>query len=199
LKLVEGDSVSEIAGNKAYTQDVINLLGQRLFTTMADQLFRFHTIHGDPHAGNFAFRPDGTLIMYDFGCVKELKPEIVDAYRKTLISSLNEDYEALDHYLIALGVRVADKPAVDEGYYAMWRDIFIQPFDSREHQYNFAEANLHKLVASKASSVFKYLDSFNPPVESLFIDRMIAGHYWLMKNLGVHAAFRVELEKYLDL
>jgi predicted unusual protein kinase regulating ubiquinone biosynthesis (AarF/ABC1/UbiB family) len=34
---------------------------------MADQLFRLSkAIHGDPHAGNFAFRPDGTLIIYDF-------------------------------------------------------------------------------------------------------------------------------------
>jgi predicted unusual protein kinase regulating ubiquinone biosynthesis (AarF/ABC1/UbiB family) len=197
LKLVEGDHISQILNNKAYTQETINLLGQRLFRTMADQLFKFNSIHGDPHAGNFAFRPDGTLIVYDFGCVKDLKPEIVEAYKATLISALDEDYEALDRHLIDLGVRVADKPAIDEGYYAMWRDIFIRPFNSTEHPYNYAEANLHKLVASKASSVFQYLDSFRPPVDSLFIDRMIAGHYWLMKNLGVQAAFRSELESYL--
>ena len=28
---------------------------------MADQLFQFQCIHGDPHAGNFAYRPDGTI------------------------------------------------------------------------------------------------------------------------------------------
>ena len=26
---------------------------------------------------------------------------------------------------------------------------------------------------------------------------MIAGHYWMLKRLGVQAAFRTELEKYL--
>ncbi|WP_210404934.1 AarF/ABC1/UbiB kinase family protein [Hahella sp. CCB-MM4] len=198
MECVEGDHISDVT-TENYSQDTINLIGQRLFRTMADQLFKFQAIHGDPHAGNFAFRPDGTVIMYDFGCVKKLKPEIVDAYKKALVAGLNEDYDALDHYLIDLGVRVGDMPSVDEDYYAMWRDIFIVPFADRDRHYDFAEANLHKQVASKASTIFKYMESFKPPVESIFIDRMIAGHYWMMKRLGVQAAFRGELERYLEL
>jgi len=163
---------------------------------MADQLFRFRCIHGDPHAGNFAYRPDGSIILYDFGCVKKLKPQIVEAYRKALIAALEEDYEALDRHLIDLGARVGSQPAVDEAYYAMWRDILIVPFQGDE-PYDFAEADIHKHVAAKTSTVFKYLDYFKPPVESIFIDRMIAGHYWMLKRLGVQAAFRTELEKYL--
>ena len=196
MELVEGDHLSDL-DPEVYTQDVINLIGHRIFTTMADQLFKFKCIHGDPHAGNFAFRPDGTVIMYDFGCVKQLKPEIVTAYKAALNAGIGEDYRLLDKRLIELGVRVEDKPALDEGYYAMWRDIFISPFEHKDEIYDFAQASLHTKVASKAPTVFKHLDSFKPPVESLFIDRLIAGHYWMMKNLGVQAAFRNELEEYL--
>lgn len=196
LELVEGDHISQVTPEQ-YDQDTVNAIGSRIFTTMADQLFRFHCIHGDPHAGNFAFRPDGTLIMYDFGCVKKLKPEIVEAYRKALIAALDEDYQALDRHLIDLGARVESQPAVDGAYYAMWRDILIKPF-STDAPYNFAESDIHKDVAAKTSTVFKYLDYFKPPVESIFIDRMIAGHYWMMKRLGVHAAFGPELQRYLN-
>ncbi|MBW4933947.1 ABC1 kinase family protein [Marinobacter sp. F4206] len=196
LELVEGDHVSEVTPDR-YDQETINLIGQRIFTTMADQLFRFQCIHGDPHAGNFAYRPDGSIIMYDFGCVKKLKPGIVESYRKALVAALKEDYRALDRHLIDLGARVESQPAVDEAYYAMWRDILIVPFDQDE-PYDFAEADLHKHVAAKTSTVFKYLDYFKPPVESIFIDRMIAGHYWMLKRLGVQAAFRAELERYLE-
>ncbi|MEQ5834665.1 AarF/ABC1/UbiB kinase family protein [Marinobacter sp. NFXS9] len=195
LELVEGDHISEVTADR-YDQATLNDIGTRIFHTMADQLFRFHAIHGDPHAGNFAFRPDGTLIMYDFGCVKKLKPAIVEAYRKALIAALNEDYEALDRHLIDLGARVGSQPAVDEDYYAMWRDILIKPFDTNA-PYDFAQSEIHKDVAAKTTTVFKYLDYFKPPVESIFIDRMIAGHYWMMKRLGVQAAFRPELEAYL--
>ncbi len=196
MELVEGDHISEL-DSKIYSQEIINLIGHRIFTTMADQLFKFECIHGDPHAGNFAFRPDGTVIMYDFGCVKQLKPEIVVAYKAVLIAGIGEDYQTLDKRLIDLGVRVEGKPALDEGYYAMWRDIFMTPFEHKEEIYDFAQASLHTKVASKASTVFKHLESFKPPVESIFIDRLIAGHYWMMKNLGVQAAFRRELETYL--
>lgn len=197
LERVDGDHIEEVSADK-YSQETINLIGHRIFTMMADQLFKFQCIHGDPHAGNFAFRPDGSIVMYDFGCVKYLKPEIVDAYRAALIAGIDEDYCTLDQRLIDLGVRVEAKPAIDEDYYAMWRDIFIKPFSSTGEPYDYAEANLHKLVARNASSVFKYLDSFKPPVDSIFIDRMIAGHYWMMKRMGVQAAFRGELEKYLQ-
>lgn len=197
LELVEGDHVSKVTPDR-YDQDTINLIGHRIFMLMADQLFRFQCIHGDPHAGNFAYRPDGSIILYDFGCVKKLKRDIVDAYRKALIAALQEDYESLDRHLIDLGARVGSQPAVDEAYYAMWRDILIVPFQDDE-PYDFAEADIHKHVAAKTSTVFKYLDYFKPPVESIFIDRMIAGHYWMLKRLGVQAAFRAELERYLAL
>lgn len=195
MELLEGDHISAITPEN-YSQDTINLIGHRIFTMMADQLFRFQCIHGDPHAGNFAYRPDGTIILYDFGCVKKLKPEIVEAYRKALTSALAEDYAALDQHLIDLGARVGSQPAVDEAYYAMWRDILVKPFNS-DTPYDFAESDIHKHVAAKTTTVFKYLDYFKPPVESIFIDRMIAGHYWMMKRLGVQAAFREELETYL--
>ena len=195
LELVEGDHISKVTPDR-YSQETLNLIGHRIFTIMADQLFRFQCIHGDPHAGNFAYRPDGTIVMYDFGCVKKLKPEIVEAYRNALISALEEDYSSLDQHLIDLGARVGSQPAIDEAYYAMWRDILIVPFVNDE-PYDFAEADIHKQVAAKTSTVFKYLDSFKPPVESIFIDRMIAGHYWMLKRLGVQAAFKSELEKYL--
>ncbi|MFO7528014.1 MAG: AarF/ABC1/UbiB kinase family protein [Marinobacter sp.] len=197
LELMEGDHVSQVTPDR-YNQDTINLIGHRIFMIMADQLFRFQCIHGDPHAGNFAYRPDGSVILYDFGCVKKLKPKIVEAYRKALIAALEEDYEALDRHLIDLGARVGSQPAVEEAYYAMWRDILIVPFQGDE-PYDFAEADIHKLVAAKTSTVFKYLDYFKPPVESIFIDRMIAGHYWMLKRLGVQAAFRSELERYLKM
>ncbi|GGE56562.1 ABC transporter [Streptosporangium jomthongense] len=195
LELEEGDHVSEVTPER-YDQATINLIGHRMFTTMADQLFRFQCIHGDPHAGNFAYRPDGSIVMYDFGCVKKLKPEIVEAYRNAVTAALAQDYKALDAYLIDLGARVGSQPAIDEAYYAMWRDILVVPFDT-EQPYDFGEANIHKQVAAKTSTVFKYLDSFKPPVESIFIDRMIAGHYWMLKRLGVQAAFGEELRRYL--
>ncbi|MFL1406027.1 ABC1 kinase family protein [Marinobacter sp. M1N3S26] len=195
LELAEGDHLQQITPDR-YSQATINRLGEHLFITMADELFDFQCIHGDPHAGNFAFRPDGTLILYDFGCVKSLRPSVVAYYRQALIAALDEDYEALDRHLIDLGARVAEKPAINPDYYAMWRNMLIEPFDGDE-PYDFGRSDLHRQIAARTHTVFRYLDRFQPAVDSMFIDRMVAGHYWILKQLGVQAAFRGNLDSYL--
>ena len=117
--------------------------------------------------------------MYDLSRVKKLKPEIVEAYRKALIAALDEDYQALDEYLIDLGARVDNQPAVDEAYYAMWRDILIIPFLNDE-PYDFAEADIHKHVAAKTSTVFRIWITRRQWKVSLLT--VIAGHYWMLKD-----------------
>ena len=56
---------------------------------------------------------------------------------------------------------------------------------------------LHRQIAAHTHTVFRYLDRFQPAVDSMFIDRMVAGHYWILKQLGAQAAFRGHLERYL--
>jgi predicted unusual protein kinase regulating ubiquinone biosynthesis (AarF/ABC1/UbiB family) len=196
MEKVEGDHISEVTRER-YDQDTINLIGQRIFQAMADGLFRHRAIHGDPHAGNFAYRPDGTIILYDFGCIKNLRPSTVEAYRNCVIDALNENYQSLDQHLIHLGARVEDHPPVDPDYYAMWRNILYQPFAPENQPYDFAQSDLHQQVAANTHTVFKHLNAFKPPVESILIDRMVAGHYWMLKRLGVKADFRPLLEEYI--
>lgn len=35
-------------------------------------LFETRAVHADPHPGNFAFREDGSVVVYDMGCVKNV-------------------------------------------------------------------------------------------------------------------------------
>ncbi len=198
LEYIEGDHIAEIANDPEYTPAVVNALGHRLFKVLADQLFIFQRIHGDPHPGNFAFRPDGTVIIYDFGCVKILKPDIVRAYRDAIKASIAEDYDAVDDAMLRLGARVARKSSPGADYYAVWRNIFFEPFFG-DRKFDFKTADLHVRVAKETPLFFKHLSHFKPPVESLYIDRMISGHYWIMKSLGVQANFRPDLDAYLAL
>jgi predicted unusual protein kinase regulating ubiquinone biosynthesis (AarF/ABC1/UbiB family) len=195
LEYVAGDDIYSLE-NKSYDQDTINLIGHRMFRMLAEQLFHLQKIHGDPHPGNFAFRPDGTVIVYDFGCVKKLKPAIVEAYKRAIICALDEDYEQLDQAMKDLGVRVRNMASPGADYYAQWRNILFVPFLG-DLDFDYGEADIHIRVARETPSFFKHIDRFRPPVESLYIDRMVGGHYWLMKRLGVRAAFRRELEPYL--
>jgi len=195
LEYIEGDHL-QVLPEKGYSQETINLIGRNLFHLLADQLFVFKEIHGDPHPGNFAFRADGTVIVYDFGCVKVLKPEIVKAYRDAIVASIEEDYAAVDDAMLRLGARVPSRESPGEDYYSVWRNIFFEPFIG-DKTFDFSEADLHLKVARNTPLFFKHLAHFKPPVDSLYIDRMIGGHYWMMKSLGVRANFREDLDRYL--
>jgi len=195
LEYVPGDHIQDLE-KQGYSQGVINQIGYQLFYLLAEQLFVFEQIHGDPHPGNFAFRKDGTVIVYDFGCVKKLKPSIVQAYKDAISSSIEEDYDRLDNALQRLGARVESQPTPGADYYKLWRNIFFEPFLGGQ-DYDFKQADLHIQTAKHTSLFFKHIARFKPPVDSLYIDRMISGQYWIMKSLGVNADFSEMLSLYL--
>lgn len=191
-----GDSIHEVKPPR-YSQDAINQLGRRLFQTLAKQLFLFHVVHADPQPGNFAFRPDGSLVIYDFGCVKKLQPETVAAYKTATQAFLEADYVGLDQAMIKLGVRIADGPPVEAEYYAHWRNILIQPFLA-DQSFDFATSTLHDEIIHNTPEIIRRLDSFQPAAETVYIDRVLGGHYWTLLELGVNLSFFPDIMVYLS-
>ena len=182
-----------------YPQELRNKLGERIFHAFASQIFRHGVIHGDPHPGNFAFRPDGTVVIYDFGCIKELNPDAMQAYRDLIGRSLRGEWDKVDEAMIRLGARTPDGPPLDQAFYQPWRDLFIYPFSAGVQPYNFGESTVHTHVKKLVPSALKNLASLQPPAETIFVDRVIGGHYWTMVKLGVIHDFRSKLLEFLPL
>lgn len=197
LSFEDGDHIQDVL-DKGYPQEVINEIGHRIFQVMGREIFELKAVHGDPHPGNFAFRPDGSVVMYDFGCIKRLDPHIVKHYRDIVEAGLSGDYDQLDRALMAIGGRVAEGPQVEDEYYEMWREIFLRPFLSND-AYDFSASTMHEDVVKNIPSAMKRMDSFQPVVETAFIDRAVGGHYNTMRELGVKAAFADQLYELLEL
>src|SRR5207247_2253428 len=77
-----GDHISEL-DDERYPQEVRDKIGENLFRLMLSQILEFKTLHADPNPANLAFRPDGTIVLYDFGCVKHAKDDIIVHYLDT--------------------------------------------------------------------------------------------------------------------
>ncbi len=190
LDFEPGDHVSQMG---LYPQTMINELGHRLFHAIGSQIYSLHAVHCDPHPGNFAFRPDGTLIIYDYGCVKKIKPEIVEAVRQTTLAALHRDYHDMDKAMIAMGVRNIDhQPSLQGDFYAPWSQLIMQGFSALP--YDFAHARLHEDVMAQLKRNLPYWKSFQPSPDTMLVQRAIGGHYWTMKQMGVVAAFREDLQ-----
>ncbi|MEM7153678.1 MAG: AarF/ABC1/UbiB kinase family protein [Myxococcota bacterium] len=189
-----GHHITELDG---FSQQVRNDIGAALFRTLADQIFNLQVLHADPNPGNFAFRPDGTVVLYDFGCVKRLDPEIIEAYRDTIRAGFTEDYEGIEAGLIRLGARNLDGPEIPLDYYKPWRDIFLRPLLG-DDPYDFGHSSLQKdAIKLVPTFLTKYIGAFQPPVEMVFLDRVVVGHYGNLRKLGAIAQYRGLLEAHV--
>ncbi|MDF2445122.1 MAG: hypothetical protein K0S46_358 [Moraxellaceae bacterium] len=192
-----GDDIRQVQAPR-YSQEMINTLGHRLVSAIGAQIYSLHAVHCDPHPGNFAFRTDGTLVIYDYGCIKKIKPEIVAALRRSTRAAISENYAELDQALISLGVRnVEHAPHMTADFYAPWVGIVHQAFS--ETPFNFGTATLHEDVMRLARRSLKHWEAFRASPDTMLVDRAIGGHYWTLKQLGVNTAFRDALHKALDL
>ncbi len=178
-----GDSMQK--AGETYDRATLDLLGLHLFTVMTSEIFELGAIHGDPNPGNFACRPNGDVVIYDFGCVKQLKPAILSAYRDAIRFGVEEDYVMVEDALRRLGARNPAGPAVEPSFYKAWRDIFVVPIMAKE-LLDYEHSTMHEDVMKMIPKSMRYMSSFQPAKEMIFLDRMVAGHYGNLRSLRSH-------------
>ena len=84
---VEGQPLGEILKQKVLTAEEGQNLGQALWDFYHFQMHTLHSLHADPHPGNFIITPDRKLGVIDFGCVKV----IPTTFHKTYFQLLHPD------------------------------------------------------------------------------------------------------------
>ncbi|MGQ0698378.1 MAG: ABC1 kinase family protein [Panacagrimonas sp.] len=193
--LEPGDHLDEL--HDGYDQALRNQFAIHLFHFLTRSVFELQAVHADPNAGNFAFRLDGSLVIYDFGCIKRLEPATVVAYRDGVQAGLDRNWPALDHALLRLGARVPGSRTVEEEFYEGWRRIVLRPFIS-DAIFDFGTSTMHKAAMGKSSELLQRMDQFQPAVKTAYLDRMVGGHYWTMVGLGARVALAPLLHVHLE-
>ena len=80
--------------------------------------------------------------------------------------------------------------------YQAWVPLLLKAF--AETPFDFGQASLHQDVVQQARRTpLEEILKFQPSSRTLLVQRVVGGHYWTMKNLGVATAFRPRLEKLL--
>ena len=191
-----GAQISEL-DEKGYSQEIRNKAGVSLSHMFCSQLVELQSIHADPNPANLAFRPDGTLVLYDFGCVKKVNPQVLIDYMGTLKAAIDEDYEGVEAGMIALEARnLKNVPYLEPEFYKMCRDIMLTPF-IQEAPFDYANSRIHEEVIKIMPKILKRIPAFQAPPEVVFIDRAVLGHYGNLRNIGAQISAGKLLEPYL--
>lgn len=179
LSFEQGESIETAS---TWDQNIRNEMGRRLVRALGQQMFYLKRFHCDPHPGNFAFRPDGSVIIYDFGGVKTLSPALVDRFKSLVRAGRHSDIEAIEDHLLALD-SIAEKAKFPPELYRTWLEVLLRPLTT---QYDFAENSAHHDGVKLVKQSLKYWDVFKPSPDTLMVNRTISGQYWNLIHLKVN-------------
>ncbi|MBJ9952604.1 MULTISPECIES: AarF/ABC1/UbiB kinase family protein [unclassified Acinetobacter] len=179
LSLEKGESIETAS---TWDLDIRNEIGRRLILALGQQIFFLKRFHCDPHPGNFAFREDGSVIIYDFGGVKTLSNEIIAHFKALVRAARKQDITAIEEHLTDLDALVETGKFPEELYKA-WLEVLLRPLTTH---YDFAENSAHHDGIKLVKKSLKYWDVFKPSPDTLMVNRTISGQYWNLIQLKVH-------------
>jgi predicted unusual protein kinase regulating ubiquinone biosynthesis (AarF/ABC1/UbiB family) len=77
-----------------WDQDERELAAEAIFRFVFRSLYRFHAFNGDPHPGNYLFRPGGQVSFLDFGLVKHFQPDEMATFKRMIRYAVLEPDDA---------------------------------------------------------------------------------------------------------
>ena len=179
LSLEKGENIETASTWDLQTR---NEMGRRLVRALGQQMFYLKRFHCDPHPGNFAFREDGRVIIYDFGGVIALSIDIVERFKTLVHKKKKKDIATIEEHLTTLDA-LSEKGVFPEELYHEWLEVLLRPLTT---QYDFAENSAHHDGVKLVKKSLKYWDTFKPSPDTLMVNRTISGQYWNLIHLKVN-------------
>lgn len=94
LELVDGMSYAEFC--ERGSQEAKDRAGHAIWRFTFRSMLRYGWLYADPHPGNYRFHEDGRVAILDFGCVKQLPPDLVAGIKRYIRAAMDEDWKEFD-------------------------------------------------------------------------------------------------------
>ena len=172
-----------------WSQAEKDLAAEAIFRFVFRSLYRFHAFNGDPHPGNYVFRPGGQVTFLDFGLVKHFDDTAMETFQSMIGSAVLEP----DH------ARFRD--AV-EGAGLLRRGAPVSTEEVGRYFEHFYEAvrtdqTITWTTAYASATVRRTFDRNSPiaqyatvPADFVIIQRINLGLYAILGHLGATANYR---------
>jgi predicted unusual protein kinase regulating ubiquinone biosynthesis (AarF/ABC1/UbiB family) len=192
--LAEGVRFHEMA---RWSHEERNLAAETIYRFVFRSLYRLAAFNGDPHPGNYLFRPGGHVTFLDFGLVKHFTPDEVEIFadmiRAIVIERDTSRYRGLlrEAGLLRDGDAFTDEQVLEYfGHFYDFvmhdREVTITPEWSRETVARFFDPSGPYGEIAKAANV---------PPAFVIIQRINLGLFAILGDLRATANFRAIAEE----
>ena len=202
LEYVEGQSYADFC--RTATQEEKNRAGIAIWRFTFRSMLRYGMLYADPHPGNYRFLPDGRVAFLDFGCVKELPPEMVAGMKRYMRAAIDGDWADFDRALVeVLGYDPDDETWDLYRSYTMELMVPLcsdsvwvcSPEKAREHV-QYLTRGLRDLMKNKDGiPSVPYVPKM--PQDFTFVNRLQWGLASVLAGLHTEAAFRPLIEPWV--
>ena len=195
MEFVEAIPPREAASDR-YPQELKDAWGTVLFEFTLRGLFQHRFLHADPNLANFAFREDGSVAVYDYGCMKRVPEHIAAGYAGLMDALLHRRKKTLPDVLRDMGVHKKDgvplARSVTDPYVDLMKDVV-----RASPPYTFGEDDtIYKALYDLGMSNFHEASDIRFPRDMVFIDRTLGGLFGNLARLRATGPWREITRKY---
>jgi predicted unusual protein kinase regulating ubiquinone biosynthesis (AarF/ABC1/UbiB family) len=188
-ELAEGARFEEVEG---WSQAERDLAAEAVFRFVFGSLYRLHAFNGDPHPGNYLFRPGGQVTFLDFGLVKRFERDevgLIGSMLKAMV--VDRDIKEYRRLIESIGMLAPGNGFSDDEV----QDYF-------GHFYDFVQRDEVSTITSEYASetVRRFFDAAGPygpimraanvPPTFVIIQRINLGLYAIFGQLHATANWR---------
>ena len=152
-----------------------NTVARNMFRAWYVPFYEYGVIHGDPHLGNYTVRPDGSINLLDFGCIRVFKPSFIGAVIDLYWALRNNDEPLAVHAYETWGFQNITREMIEilshwaRFLYAPLMEDQVQPIQEEGGSMYGAR------VASKVHQELRRIGGVTPPREFVLMDRAAIG------------------------
>jgi predicted unusual protein kinase regulating ubiquinone biosynthesis (AarF/ABC1/UbiB family) len=173
------------------SQEIRNLIGQRLWDFYDFQIHQLKMVHADPHPGNFLMHADGKLGILDFGCVKTIPSSFYDPYFALLDTSvLKEKSKTMQIFEDLEFINPLDSPKEKEDFFNLFTsmiELLARPFQTPTFDFSdisYVDEIYQIADELKNNDQLRYSKHARGSQHGLYINRTYFGLYTLLHELG---------------
>ena len=160
---------------KTHSQEEKDALAINMFRAWYVPFYRYGVIHGDPHLGNYTVRPDGSVNLMDFGCVRVFPPRFVQGSIELYRALMTDDEARAVAAYEDWGFSGLSREMIQ--VLNRWAAFLYGPLmDDRPRRLTEGMAGGYgREMAQNVFSELRKMGGVRPPREFVFMDRAAIG------------------------